>query len=226
MIQDFISQIKTRGLARTNRYEVVIPFPDSETRGMVQVANLFCDAVTLPGASVSTTPMKTFGESREMPYDKIYDNVTMSFYVDSGLEIKRTFEKWMEMIFNTNTRTIGYYNDYITNVEIYVRNVDGAVPYKVTLFEAYPKAINSIQLDTNNKEVMKMTLTLQYKYWTSTTIDVVGARAPQQIRPRTGGVFGGNQYYQAPQNYNTGQGYSYLSTRQGPSAFDPPNYNR
>lgn len=212
MIQDFISQIKTRGLARTNRYEVKIPFPQLDPKNEMQrVASLFCDAINLPGAALSTTPMKTYGEVREMPYEKIYDPVTMSFYVDSGLEIKRAFETWMELIFNTNTRAIGYYNNYVRNVDIYVKNVDGTTPYKITLHEAYPKAINSVQLDTNGREVMKMTLTMQYKYWTSTTEDVIE-------RIQTSGYWGRRQSNQA---YDTTEGYSFISVNTPPDSFDP-----
>lgn len=215
MIEDFISQIKTRGLARTNRYEVMIPFPQPDPRGQLKnIANLFCDAVTLPGAALSTTPMKTFGETREMPYEKIYDNVTMSFYVDSGLDIKVAFEDWMEKIFDTTTRTIGYYNNYITDVDIYIKNVDGTTPYKIRLHEAYPKALNSIQLDTNNKDIMKMTLTLQYKYWTSMTEDVINSYTPT-------GYWNANGL-QRPQSFgNNAQGYSYI-TSTAVEPYDPP----
>lgn len=213
MIEDFISQVKTRGLARINRYEVVVPFPQPDPRGeMKRVANLFCDSVNLPGAAISTTPMKTFGEVREMPYEKIYDPVTMSFYVDSGLEIKKAFESWMELIYNTKTRTLGYYQKYIQNVDIYVKTVDGSTPYKITLHEAYPKAIQSVQLDTNGREVMKMTLTMQYKYWTSTTQDIIEAQTPM-------GFWGRRQ---SPQGIDTTEGYQFIEGGYPPDSFDPP----
>lgn len=213
MIENFITQIKTRGLARTNRYEVKIPFPQlNPSSNIKRVASLFCDAVTLPGANISTTQMKTYGESRDMPYEKIYDPVTMSFYVDSGMEVKRAFEDWMELIFNTNTRAIGYYNTYVRDVDIYVKTVDGSVPYKVTLHEAYPKTINAIQLDTNGKDIMKMTLTMQYKYWTSVTEDKIEALS---------GIGFWGQKTQSAQNYDTTEGYSFISIDPAPTAFDP-----
>lgn len=176
MIQDFISQVKTKGLARTNRYEVVIAFPNAVDQDTRSIANLFCDAVTLPGANIATQPMRIFGESREMPYEKSYDPVTMSFYVDSDMRIKKAFESWMGLIHNTNTRTLGYYENYIRPVEIYVNSVDGSTPYMLTLYEAYPKTLNSIQLDTAGREIMKMTVTMQYKYWRSKTVDILNAQ--------------------------------------------------
>lgn len=183
MIKDFISQVKSRGLARTNRYEVVITFPNSVGGGIRAIANLFCDSVTLPGCNIATTPMRTFGEIREMPYERMYDSVTMSFYVDADMRIKKAFQGWMDLIHNPDTRTMGYYNDYTRPVQIYVTNVDDTTPYMLTLFEAYPKTINSHQLDTASREVMKMTLTMQYKYWNSNVISVA---VPEQDIPVVG----------------------------------------
>lgn len=215
MINQFINEVKNRGLARVNRYEVVIVFPTAP--GTVRVANLFCDAVTLPGANISTTPARVFGETREMPYEKIYDPVTMSFYIDSDLEIKKAFEEWMEMIFNTKTRTLGYYRDYTRPVEIYVKGLSDESPYKLTLHEAYPKTINSIQLDANGKEVMKMTLTMQYKYWVSTATDAFPT--PQL------GDFSMNSWNntgQDPMGVYTGSGYDYYEQGWPTDTFDPP----
>ena len=185
MITQFIQNVKQRGLARTNRYDVRIPLPRSVSSDMSAVATLFCDSATLPGANLSTTPMRTFGETREMPYEKIYDTVTLSFYVDADMRLKKMFENWMNQIYNPDTRTFGYYNNYVTTAEIYVRTVNDGAPYKLTLYEAYPKTLNSIQLDTAAHDIMKMSMTLQYKYWKSETFVSKGA-APQAIAANRG----------------------------------------
>ena len=39
----------------------------------------------------------------------------------------------------------------------------------MALYECYPKSINSIQLDYSAKDVMKINVTMQYKYWLSST---------------------------------------------------------
>ena len=67
MLKEFISLVKTRGLARINRYDVSIKFP--RQKGDAQkIATLFCDSVSLPGANIATAQMRTYGEVREMPY--------------------------------------------------------------------------------------------------------------------------------------------------------------
>lgn len=218
MLNDFISLIKTKGLARINRYDVMITFPNPGA-DIKQIATLFCDSVNLPGSNIATSPMRTYGEIREMPYEKMYDSITFSFYVDSDLQIKKAFEDWQDLIVDPDSRTLGYYEDYITDIDIFVRNVDDSVPYKVTLFECYPKTLNSIQLDTAGREVMKMTVVMQYKYWRSEQIKQSGLTTDQISGPPPS----------PPQGSNTGSGYSYGNgysmLDQGPRksySFDPP----
>lgn len=167
MITDFIAQVKSKSLARTNRYEVHLTFPKMKEES--RVARLFCDSASLPGINFSTTPSNTFGETREMPYGRMFDPVTFSFYVDAELKLKSAFDSWTDLIVNPVGRTIGYYNTYVQDVSIDIKTVDDRTPYTVKLFEAYPKTISSIQLDANGKEVMKLSVTMQYKYWKATS---------------------------------------------------------
>lgn len=165
-IQEFVSQVKGNGIARTNRYTVLFTPPAGVSPAALQKVLLFCDQVQLPGANFSTVQNRTFGEFREVPYEKIYDNITMSFYVDTNMEVKRLFDSWQNQISNPITRTYNYYKNYITNMEIEVQDINNKTRYAVTLFECYPKSISSVQLDYASKDVMKLQVGMQYKYWT------------------------------------------------------------
>lgn len=168
MINQFISEIKTKGLARLNRYEVEIAFPNGigGAGGASNLTKLFCDSVNLPGLNINTQPHIVFGEAREMPYGRMFDPVNMSFYVDTGLVVKSVFDKWLALIVDEKSRTINYYNNYVTQINIRVLNVDDSNPYTMTLHDAYPKTVNAIQLDASAKDVMKLNVTFAYKYWT------------------------------------------------------------
>jgi hypothetical protein len=72
-INQFISHIKSGGLARTNRYAVMFTPPAGINPGNLQKILLFCDQIQLPGTNYSTTQNRMFGEFREVPYEKIYD---------------------------------------------------------------------------------------------------------------------------------------------------------
>ena len=42
--------------------------------------------------------------------------------------------------------------------------------YSVALYECYPKTIGSIQMDQASKDVMKLSVGMQYKYWSVTPV--------------------------------------------------------
>jgi hypothetical protein len=122
-INDFIAQVKEGGLARTNRYIVDFRPPVAGEDDTKRKLILFCDQVQLPGQNFSTVQNRTFGEFREVPYERIYDNITLSFLVDSGMNVKKVFDKWMDKIADPNTRTYGYYKDYTVDMTIEVQDV-------------------------------------------------------------------------------------------------------
>lgn len=184
-LQSFISEVN-RGMSRTNRYEVTIPFPNTSRDGS-RLVSLFCEATNLPGMNIATTPQKIFGEMRQMPYERMFDPVNLSFYVDSNMEVKAAFERWIQLIFNQTNRSIGYYDDYVRNVDIQVKNVDDSTSYVLRLYEAYPKAIQTIQLSAESREVMKLQVQLEYKYWTSSLSQTINA-SPENNNSSLGGV--------------------------------------
>jgi len=170
MLKDFISEIKRGSLARSNRYAVIFTPPSRVNLGSLRKVLLFCDQIQLPGVNYSTTQIRTFGEFRETPYEKLYDNLTMSFYVDNDMKIKGLFDEWIGSIQDPITRTFSYYDQYISEMKIEVQDLQNKTRYEMTLYECYPKNIGSIQLDYANKDYMKMQVTMQYKYWTATPI--------------------------------------------------------
>lgn len=169
-IQNFVAQVKSGGIARTNRYAVSITPPISLQSGPLQNILLFCDQVQLPGANYSTVQNRTFGEFREVPYEKLYDSLTMSFYVDTDMKVKQLFDNWLNIISSPETRTYNYYNNYISKIVVEVQDINDKKRYQMTLEECYPKNIGTIQLDYASKDVMKLTVQMQYKYWSATPV--------------------------------------------------------
>lgn len=159
-LQDFISTVKQTGLMRTARYTVIIPFGENS-----DLVSMYCDQVQLPGMNYNTTAIATYGEAREVPYGRMFDSLTLSFYVDNEMKVKRYFDNWMAQVQNPLNRTFNYYNDYVKKVQVIVEDVESMGKYAVNLYECYPKTIGSIQLDYASKDVMKLNITLAYKYW-------------------------------------------------------------
>lgn len=169
-INEFIAQVKRGGLSRSNRFHVMFqpPFLNPSVVGLVA---LLCDQVQIPGTNFSTSQNRVFGEYRETAYERLYEPISMSFYVDRAMAVKELFDEWMDNIQDPNTRLFNYYANYITDITVFVEDLENGVRYKVTMFEAYPKSIGAIQLDTTSKDIMKMNVNFVYKYYMTERVE-------------------------------------------------------
>ena len=170
-LNEFIANVAGEGLMRTSRFAVMFTLPSIIVEGKymrdLRKVLLYCDNINLPGITLETTAAKTFGESREMPHNKLFDTINIGFYVDNSMTVKLLFDNWMGAIQDPVTRTFNYYREYTTDIVIDVLDVADKSRYQVTLYQCYPKAINPVQMDYANKEVMKMVVAMNYKYWRS-----------------------------------------------------------
>ena len=173
-----ISSIKKAGLARNNRYRIVLTKPKSlesnKTIFDIPKLQLYCEQVNLPGLNVNTFGTRTYGETREAPYEFNYEPINLTFYSDTEMNIKYFFDAWIKSIQKGNSRTYNYYNDYICDqMDIIVENIDDEETYRMTLFEVFPKIVTPIQLDYGSKDIMKVSVTLEYKYWEASYPNVI-----------------------------------------------------
>lgn len=176
-LSNFVASVKTKGLMQSNRFKVEFSLPPALVNakntynyiGDLRTVLMFCDSVQLPGMSISTQQARIYGEFREMPYERLFENINLSFYVDNSLDSKALFDSWINSIQDPVTRQFNYYNEYITDITIYVLDKQDKERYKVKLYECYPKSVSSIQMDHSSKDVMKVQVSLNYKYWLSGT---------------------------------------------------------
>ena len=190
-IENVLSSFRTNeGYAQPNKYEVSI-FPPiggqswpesnhiSSVRGDAQEISLRCETVTLPGRNLSSTPdTNVHGPLREVVNNVNYaDSVTMVFQASSDLRERVFFERWQYTTFNPNTWNVGYYNDYIGTVDIYLLS-KAADPwgadqrqYGLRLHECFPKEIAPTELSyASNNEIIRLTIDMNFRYWS--TLDI------------------------------------------------------
>jgi hypothetical protein len=181
-LKTFISKVKTEGIAKTNKFAVEFSLPLGMNSGArsyydskLQNILLFCDTAQLPGVNISTVPNRTFGELRETPYEKLFDGLPLTFYVDNSLVVKSLFDEWTNVIQNGNNRLFSYYNEYVTDILVTVLDNKGQPRYKMMMYEAYPKTVSPIQLSYDSKEIMKLNVNFVFKYWRK--VDIAGDRS-------------------------------------------------
>ena len=176
-LKDFVAEMKG-GLARNSHFAVLVKLPaaisnDDLIKGNYQKIMLFCEQASLPGISFSTSQVRSFGEFKEVPYEKLYEQVSLSFYVDADLTVKRLFDQWINLIQDTTNRTYSWPSTYLTDtIDIFVYDTENNQRYKCTLHQVFPKAVSPIQLDYNNKEVMRLQVQFSYQYCTTDQIGI------------------------------------------------------
>ena len=166
----FISELREKGVARTNHYALMINLPpqlEFHRTTSLKTVLLYCNAVQLPGVNISTTQQRIFGKARNVPNDLTFGDLTMTFYVDTAMEVKALFEDWMQVIYHPTRGSVGWYEDYAKDVKIMVEDMHEQSVYEVTLHNAFPKTMGDIQLGYDQSGVMMLSITWSYTHWTS-----------------------------------------------------------
>ena len=179
MLQEFLSQLKTRNLARANRYVVDFGVPAVFQNGnngsfssytqSLNLIRLFCNTTQLPGLSHSTQPELINGEEMERVYGvRNYEDISMTFYCDADFIIKQYMDQWMYSIQDHNSRTLQYFKNYTTQCNIQMLDMQGNAVYAVTLYDIFPKTMNGVELGYAANEVPMLGMTFTYRTWQPT----------------------------------------------------------
>jgi len=149
-LKNFVALVKTEGLMRTSRYNVSLRIPKSMSYSPnMRKILLFCSDITIPGVTIATNQIRIHGEVREAPNEKMFDNASMSFYVDNNMEVKKFFDQWIESIQNPFTRNFNYYDDYISEIKIEVEDTKDRKLWKSVI----RKMLGRSKLDTIRKKL-------------------------------------------------------------------------
>jgi hypothetical protein len=197
VLNDILSAFHSNeGYASPNRYEVNIFGPRGrQLGGASQLQNpnlgnsqqslnvrdiqLRCESVTLPGINLATAQdTNIYGPTRDIVEGVTYaEEVSMTFAASSDLEERVFFERWQKNAYNPQTWNIGYYNDYVGAVEIYLLDKQDQRRYGVKLWDAFPKNINGTDLSySSQNENIKITVGMSFRYWTPLDINEQGTK--------------------------------------------------
>ena len=174
VLNDVLSMFHSEdGYAQPNRFEVLITRPGGSANESREVS-MRCESVNLPGRNLNTTTdSNIYGPTREVVDGVTYaDEISMTFQASSGLEERVFFEEWQTLAFDERSWNVGYYNDYVKEVEIYVLDKQNNRRYGLKLWEAFPKTINATELNQGtNNEIIKLEVVFTFRYWTTLDID-------------------------------------------------------
>ena len=195
VLNDVLSGFHSQnGYAVPNRFEAVIIPPTGIGRnsslnstqkvGMdkgpttARDVSLRVEGITLPGRNLNTLDdTNIYGPTRSIVDGVTYaEDISVSFQASSDLAERRFFEEWQKLAFSEKTWNVGYYNDYIAQIDLYLLDRQDKRRFGVKLWECFPKTIEATELNQgSNNEIIKNTVSFSFRYWTQLDIN---AQAP------------------------------------------------
>jgi len=246
-------------LAQTSQYYVRIA-PDSIRIGaksgfkfdgsfVGEDLGMYCSEASLPGNSFATTEMTTDfpGVSQKFPYRKIYNDLQLTFYVDSSYDVIKFFEDWMSHIaspFGSGKAIneegdasfrFNYPNNYKCNIFVAKFNKDNELKNKIAyrFVNAFPIDITSMPVSYDSSDVLRCSVSFSYDRYifdrtgrlvSTITPSSPAARAdgtPGEIPPGFGGPFD-RRGYDLPSSESLGQGIFRGVQLSSSVGFPPP----
>lgn len=161
-LSEFVSATRKNGLVLSSKFYVEV-LNSLLING--DVVGMYCESTNLPGMNIATVDARVFGENRSSPYMPLYPDLNLTFLVDADMKVLTFFEQWMNAVVNRRSRTLGYYNDYVNDLNIHVLNKLGDPIWTVMCKEVYPKSMSDLRFDSNNRDIAKLDVNFAMKYW-------------------------------------------------------------
>lgn len=170
-LSDFKASIKSNGILRPTRFEVVL-FPPTELLKSMDTKEISirCHTAQMPPFHVKTVDYTVGqGQLRKMPkgYEQghhidftFYNNISASVY--NGL---LAWSKYSMASKEENNYSINYFDNFIGTVEIRQLDERDNIRYGFSLREAYPISIDVIDLDSGHVDTPQLVkVTIAYRY--------------------------------------------------------------
>lgn len=196
VINDFISNINTKGVLRDNKYIAYFGQPNY-LRRLTKYQKLYnndllkmrCESASIPGlqfAGIDGPPRMGYGPIEFNPYNVVYEDINLTFLVDSESAVHKIFYDWMNTIVNFRSRgqsligaaatpvgpvsgmavyEVGYKDYYTTDltIEVYT-GVESDTKPSMTFhaYKAFPKTITPLNLNWADGQPIKLQVTVAY----------------------------------------------------------------
>lgn len=182
-ISSFVSTVNRRGIARTNRFLVLIPpvragniFSNpignaivtqvgAATRGNSSLGvALLCSKAELPAHSMMTTDKREFPKPMEMiPYTMNPRSTSLEFLCGRDMFEYYFFQNWQNDIVNRETNLANYYDDYaVSMIVTQLDEKDNAIA-SVEFERCYPVSVSPISMNWSDKSYATLNVEMNYK---------------------------------------------------------------
>jgi hypothetical protein len=160
-----LAHIKGRGgLARTNRFEAIIPIPNAILNfitstdtdngieqngtlagiggiGLSRALAIQCETTELPGRTLITAEAKIYGPTYKIPYQTQYNEIALTFLCTNEFYERRLFETWINCVMAPDTNNMRFQDTYATTLQVVQYDDSINNIYRVSMYNAFPIGI-------------------------------------------------------------------------------------
>lgn len=201
-LNNFMSELRESGVARTNLFEVTITAPRmmvGYAKDVLPKVSLLAESAQLPGINIQTEDsIKRYGYGLQdhVAYGSGFNDISVGMIGDGRGEIYKFFYRWMHGIvksdFDGPANVIGYNGiapyevefkqDYQTTIDITIFNESNDTILHYRLFNAFPKNLPDIGLSWSDSDMMKFNISFTYSYARLINIDQSAQLTPNGIK--------------------------------------------
>lgn len=163
IIDEFKANVK--GYAVTNRYRLVIPkFFDGIPY------QYYVKEVEKPGKELKTSSTTILGNEISIAQGIDFDPLTVTFFDNDKLDIKRRFDNWFDKIFIKDTWTVSFKSEYAVDMYLEILNLKMELVERIKFVSAYPREISTITFSYENDNT-PCSFTVTFLYFSYYTVD-------------------------------------------------------
>lgn len=178
-IGNFMAEIRSAGVARTNLFDVEITAPiilnGNKTASKI---SLYAEGAALPGRTISTTDVVRYGYGphEKVPYSMQFNDVTLQMIGDGQGEVYKFFYNWMQGIVRGDKDVVAGKSDsngkqpyevefkdqYASTITIRQYNEQGDTVFASKLIDAFPISVPDVSLSWSDSSMMQFSVTFAY----------------------------------------------------------------
>ena len=164
-ISDFKSLVDDVGLAKANKYKVVLPVIGILDDIDGPELNFLCDTVNLPGKQILTNERQIGIKFDKMVNGYAVDDISLTFYLTNNYNVKRYFESWAEKSVAYNIQQVKYKNTYERDFRIFQLDDEGNEIYGCKIIEAFPTTLNPVEMGNIVQDIARYNVQISYTDW-------------------------------------------------------------
>ena len=129
--------------------------------------SLQCDTAELPGKTLQTADVKIYGPTYKVPYQKQYNDISLSFICTNDFYERKLFELWIDTIMPSDSNNLRFPYDeetrYLTDIQILQYDEFIKQIYAVRLLDAFPIGMAAQPLSWNDDGYHKLNVQFAYR---------------------------------------------------------------